>query len=85
MITAEKQITVINNTLKIAREYGLEAEVMWSIIQDARPESNEDFRDICWAALGEWDCLKEDSNSILGFDEKLEEMKKYPHQDNHMD
>ena len=47
--------------------------------------NSEDFRDICWAALGEWDCLKEDSNSILGFDEKLEEMKKYPHQDNHMD
>lgn len=69
MITAEKQITVINNTLKIAREHGLEAEVMWSIVQDTRRyqaenielESNEDFRDICWAALAEWDCLKEDS------------------------
>lgn len=62
MVSAEKQITVISNTLKIAKEYGLEAEVMWSILQSANCAcANEDLRDVCWAALGEWDCLKEDS------------------------
>ena len=60
-LKAEQQLTIINNTLKIAREHKLEAEVVWSIIQDRTESPNGDFRDTCWAALGEWDCLDNDS------------------------
>ena len=60
-LKAQEQLTIINNTLKIAGEYKLEAEVVWSIVQDCVESPDTDFRDVCWNALGEWDCVKEDS------------------------
>ena len=46
-------------------------------------EANEHGRtmeEVLEAALGEWDLLP-----LPTFESKMEEMKKYPHQDNHMD
>ena len=60
-LKVDQQLTIIINTLKIAREHKLEAEVVWSIIQDCTETPDADFRDTCWNALGEWDCLENDS------------------------
>jgi hypothetical protein len=48
---------MIANTLDVASEYGLEAEVMWSALIMAA-EANENGRtmeEVLQAALGEWD------------------------------
>ena len=50
-------VEMIANTLDVASEYGLEAEVMWSALIMAA-EANENGRtmeEVLQAALGEWD------------------------------
>jgi hypothetical protein len=54
---ANEQLTSVVDTLKIAGEYGLEAEVMYSALIMAA-EANEHGRtmeQVLEAALGEWD------------------------------
>ena len=53
----ESELQRVEATLKTARKYGLEAEVMWSALIMAA-EANEHGRtmeEVLDAALGEWD------------------------------
>ena len=58
--TDSEDLRLINMTLKRAREYGLEAEVMWSAMRSYAKyhESAPETYNIKWAldvALNEWD------------------------------
>ena len=78
----DRDIDKVARTLDIALEHGMAAEVWWSSLVMAA-EANEHGRtmeEVLEAALGEWDLLP-----LPTFESKMEEMKKYPHQDNHMD
>tara|TARA_B100000959_G_C14778575_1_gene540563 strand:+ start:270 stop:530 length:261 start_codon:yes stop_codon:yes gene_type:complete len=54
-------VQLVEETLKVARPWGLEAEVMWSAL-NAAAEANEhsqSFEEVLEYALGEWDLNKE--------------------------
>ena len=57
MDKANETLKLVHDTLEMAREHGLEAEVMWSALIMAA-EANEHGRtldDVLGAALQEWD------------------------------
>ena len=57
MSEPNEQLTLVADTLKIAGEYGLEAEVMYSALTMAAEanEHGQTMEQVLEAALGEWD------------------------------
>ena len=56
----KRDIDLVKETLDIAREHGLEVEVVWSALVMAAEanEHGQTMEEVLQAALGEWDLLK---------------------------
>jgi hypothetical protein len=52
-----EELKVLNDSLNIAKEYGLQAEVMWSAFKVYRIKPDIPMAFVMEAALSEWDLL----------------------------
>jgi hypothetical protein len=53
-----EELKVLNDSLNIAKEYGLQAEVMWSAFKVCRTKPDIPMAFVMEAALCEWDLLE---------------------------